>query len=519
MSLLPTGSPHFKGVYHQNRQSDYDLKKAICEFVDNPITKKECNHIHIGFRLSSQESGYLSHFTISDDYLHGFEHMFQEGTRNPFNMTHMRSGHEDDQETSQFGIGLKAGAISTGDRLDVYTKVQGKYYLVVMDFIEMCERTVNSFSPTIRELKEEEYRAKHPFVHGSTLILSCINPAIYGYTTRKDLQEYLIKELSDTYNDMLKDVNVVLKVNDVEIVYKKDIYDTPECLPFTRVYNIFKYKKIDNEKERELSCYVMTDGASYYQYDVDENKAKPIPKKDFPDLKEAERIATLKSTFTYFSPEITKINIPYGVVHLYRKGRRYGSWKDHGSKTNGGKNYNLSKIDIESKTVAKQLGLTFNKNIAENLKNTETRAFNCFIGISVKGFNADTSQKGFTNLLRTAEEHNIPDRKILEEEKPKKRRTKSETYKEKTASIPEVEHFIDTEIEHEIPTSPPVALPRDHYEKYASAKPEPKKTVVGPFIKGGLTHEQLTELLNQDRQLLQYHPAMIHAYNEIIMKS
>jgi len=53
--------------------------------------------------------------------------MFKEGTENPFNITHMRSGQEDDEETSQFGIGMKAGAISTGDRLDVFTKVDGKY--------------------------------------------------------------------------------------------------------------------------------------------------------------------------------------------------------------------------------------------------------------------------------------------------------------------------------------------------------------------------------------------------------
>ena len=98
----------------------------------------------------------------------GFEHMFKEGTENPFNMTHMRSGQEDDEETSQFGIGMKAGAISTGDRLDVFTKVNGQCYWIEMDFLEMCER----------EISEEEYRKRHPFEYGSTLVISSINPSI-----------------------------------------------------------------------------------------------------------------------------------------------------------------------------------------------------------------------------------------------------------------------------------------------------------------------------------------------------
>jgi hypothetical protein len=64
-------------------------------------------------------------------------------------------------------------------------------------------------------------------------------------------------------------------------------------------------------------------------------------------------------------------------------------------------------------------------------------------------------------------------------------------------SMPEVEDYIETELQ---------------------PKPEPKKKVVGPYIKGGLTDEQLDQLLKIERETLKYHPAMIHAYNEMIMK-
>lgn len=39
----------------------------------------------------------------------------------------MRVGQDDDAETSQFGIGLKAGAISTADKMSIYIKVNEKY--------------------------------------------------------------------------------------------------------------------------------------------------------------------------------------------------------------------------------------------------------------------------------------------------------------------------------------------------------------------------------------------------------
>ena len=506
MSFLPTGSPHFKGFRRQIKQSDYDLMKALCEPIDNIIVK--CKNIHLTFRLSDQEKGNLSQLRISDDYMPGFESMFEEGTKNSFNTTHMREGQEDDCETSQFGIGLKAGAISIGDKLNIYTQVKGKFYQIEMDFLEMCERAEDSFSPTVREMTEEEYRSKHPFEYGSTLVFSSIHPTIYGYTTETDFQAYLLKELSDTYNDMLSEHKVALKVNGIMIDCMEDIYETRECAPFTHLFHIYKIEK----------DYYMSNGSSIYVYDPVTDAAKFIPKKEHPDLSGTNPLASIKSTFTYFSPRIKKDHLPCGVVHLNRNGRRYGSWTSHGSKNNGSKNYNLSRVDFESKYVAKQLGLTFNKDISERLKNKETQAFHCFIDVSVKGYNADTSTSAFTKLLQIAQTENIPvpeERKSLEEPKqPKPKPPKP--FLEKPASVPEVHDFIE-----DVKADKPASIPdiQEFIEIEVEKPHKPKKSVVGPFIKGGLTMEQLTELLSQDKELLKYHPAMIHAYNEIIMKS
>jgi hypothetical protein len=261
----------------------------------------------------------------------------------------------------------------------------------------------------------------------------------------------------------------------------------------------------------------MTNGTSFYMYDPVADAAKFIAKKEHPDLTGSEALATIKSTFTYFSPMIKKDQLPCGVVHLNRNGRRYGSWTSHGSKNNGSKNYNLSRVDFKSKHVAKQLGLTFNKDISERLKNKETQAFHCFIDVSVKGYNADTSTSAFTKLLQIAHTENISipeERKPDEEKKPKPKPPKP--LNEKPASIPEVHEFIE-----DVNGDKPATIPdvQEFIEIEIEKPHKPKKSVVGPFVKGGLTMEQLTELLGQDRELLQYHPAMIHAYNEIIMKS
>jgi hypothetical protein len=171
-------------------------------------------------------------------------------------------------------------------------------------------------------------------------------------------------------------------------------------------------------------------------------------------------------------------------------------------------------VDFESKYIAKQLGLTFNKDISERLKNKETQAFHCFIDVSVKGFNADTSTQAFAKLVQIAQEEGIPIPEITED-KPKKPRSKKQA--DKPVSVPEVKEYIETDIEQ---VQKPASVPEvsDFIEGMKDDPIQKTKKTVGPFIKGGLTHDQLTELFNQDHERLQYHPAMIRAYNEIMMK-
>ena len=48
---------------------------------------------------------------ISDSYEKGFENIKEEGEKNPFNMAHVKDSHNNDEETSEFGMGLKLASI------------------------------------------------------------------------------------------------------------------------------------------------------------------------------------------------------------------------------------------------------------------------------------------------------------------------------------------------------------------------------------------------------------------------
>jgi hypothetical protein len=519
---LITGSPHFSGVRRQHRQSDYNLKKSICEFVDNPLML--CKHISVAFKLSEKVKGYLAQLTVSDDYEHGFQHMFEEGIRNPFNPTHMRDGQDDDEETSQFGIGLKAGAIATGDKLEIYTKVAGKYYRIEFDFLEMCERIEDSFSPNIRDITEEEYRARHPFEQGSTLVLSSINQSIYHHTTVQDLKDYLMKELTDTYNDVIRDRGLVLKVNDHEIRPVLNIYDIPACAPFTRRYKV--YQSPD-------SSYFMTDHTHCYTYCP---QTKKLKSSKWSKNEDAKQIGGITSTFTFYS-DITEL--PFGRLDIYRKGRLYGCLKELGSKTNGAKNYNLSRIDIESKEIAKKLGLTYNKKISEDSTSEETSIFEAFVKESVKGFNADTTTPANLKLYLIAQTHGIPIeygkipkgvRDLKPEPKPKPAPKPSPEPKPTPAPKPSPEPKptsapkpspepirIEPNAEKSLEMLPQVAIPDPgHVTSFIQEIDSIEMPKSEVNVTELLTDEQLESLLRQDKTLLKRHPAILQAYRELV---
>ena len=112
MSHFPKiGVPPFKGTLKQARASGYTFKRATSDILDNIINK--CKNIKVETEFNV-ESDRLYTINFYDDYQGGFENLKNEGESNPFNMAHIRAGHMEDEETSEFGMGLKLAAMFLG---------------------------------------------------------------------------------------------------------------------------------------------------------------------------------------------------------------------------------------------------------------------------------------------------------------------------------------------------------------------------------------------------------------------
>ena len=227
----------------QHRHANYTLAKVLNEFVDNVI--KKASQIRVYTEID--DSGSLQELRVSDNFIQGFENLDREGAENPFNMGHIRQAHSDDSETSEFGVGMKAGALSAANQLNVYTRMADptggddhKYIEVICDFIRMSKETdVNaSYNPRIKLITCEEYKENHPFDQGSTLKLSKIRDCIYPRTTIEKITADVSSELSSTYTRFIARGSVItVNDNPVDPIY--DFFEDPKCAPFTIVKEMF----------------------------------------------------------------------------------------------------------------------------------------------------------------------------------------------------------------------------------------------------------------------------------------
>ena len=236
------GCAHFKSIRRQAINSNYTLVKGINEFMDYPI--QNSNNIRINLTVS--DGGKLSKIMFSDMCNDGFRNILSQGIENPLNMGHVRPGQSLDNDNSEFGTGTKQAAIAIGGKLTVYTKLlNGAMYKVVLDFEDMAnkEDVLESYNFTeFGEIDETEYKNIHPFDIGSTLVLENINDTIYKTTTLESIAGFVSDALSKTYGMLIRDRNVVIKVNDVTVVPSTDYFEEPQCRPFNETRHLFVYK-------------------------------------------------------------------------------------------------------------------------------------------------------------------------------------------------------------------------------------------------------------------------------------
>ena len=419
MQSLKTGAPHFRSIAKQHRHANYTLEKVVNEAVDNII--KRATEIHLTTDVDSD--GRLQELRISDNYVNGFESINQEGVSNPFNMGHIKMGHDVDDETSEFGVGMKAGALSAANELLVVSNVGGEYWQVICDFLKMeKEEDVNaSYNPKIKSITEADYRQLHPFATGSSIIMSKIRDTICDRTTQRELTDRLKKGISETYSRFLTQ-KMHIFVNGEPVTKEIDFFSDPKCALFTVKKSLYVLEKGTDK------IYIMSktiENPVWQIYDKGKGKWESLkqPGQEFmPEkIKEGYKYAyqsgsvfsdgscvDLDTIFTFYSDLFhtkdakaeTEL-MPSDMVLIYKDNRKYGkkSFKKH---NNGINNYTLHRIDFSSKKIGKELGITFNKDITMEGTNDLIMAIKAAVDDSRSAFNADTSTGANEKLCEKA---------------------------------------------------------------------------------------------------------------------
>jgi hypothetical protein len=379
------GAPLFRGQCKSVRSSGYTFVRGIAEFIDNIILK--CKQIAVVIDLNPSPD-YPSSVSISDDYKNGFVDINKVGEENPFNMTHMRTGHSDDDETSEFGIGMKSASINLGEVFTVYTRLEdGNCYVISFDYRKMCLITEasKSYEATVfKKITFEEYSKFHKFETGSTIIIKHIRKEIVNfmdYDTR-----LILNDLSRIYDRICKMRNTQFTVNGLDIVEQYEPLKDPKCITYniqTRVYYytnndtivVELQKKVpwSTSKKQNNKCLLFWDGSAYIKGTTSDNIRTHML-----ENKKYRVLLLFTSTFTMFNGK--ERYYPRGCIAAYRASRCYADVTAT-SLLDDNISPNISKLDYrqragnnsqiqsyheiswQKKCLNSKIGLTFNKHL------------------------------------------------------------------------------------------------------------------------------------------------------------
>ena len=409
------GAPHFRTEARKYRNANYTFEKVINEAIDNII--KKATEIHV--KTTIDGDGRLQEVKISDNYVNGFENINQKGVANPFNMGHKRPGHDANDELSEFGVGMKSGALSAANELSVVTKAKGSYYHVVMPFLKMEEEEdVNaSYNPKIKEIVETDFREVHPFTTGSSVILSKIRDTICERTSQRELTERLKKGISETYSRFLT-ANMRIFVNGEEVSRELDFFADVKCVLFTIKKRFFILEKGNDAifvikktiEQPAWQIYVkgkvrgqteLKDKWETLKQSGEEFMAEKI-KEGYKYCYDSGSVVSdgscmkIDTIFTFYSDLFHQANEPekpFDHVLIYKDNRKYAKKTLAKIVLDGNHNYTLHRIDFDAKQIGKELGMTFYKDITMEGNNDLIRAVKLAIDDSRKEFSSNVSNK------------------------------------------------------------------------------------------------------------------------------
>jgi len=477
-----TGIPHFKATLKDARSSGNTFKIAILDIIDNTIFL--CSDIVITIDFNGDK---IHSIMISDNYEPGFENINADDDKNPFNMGHVKEGHHNDEETSEFGKGLKISSIFLGNKLSIFTRVGEDYYHVIMDFDKMSKMAdpIESYEPTIWEnISEDIYRQNHPFEYGSTIVLEKLCPENYSDKNKDGTIDDIQNWIQDAYSKILKKGNISIKVvvdNKDYLIYPSlDFFEDPDCQCFNTI------SKINIHDNNIMSCITtpMSGKVSRYSNYPSHSKNKKtkdeglnsITKTQYDDMQSHDSLTmTFASTSTLFKNEKdpNESNITRGMIDINRRGRKYSrmSYKRH--RNNGSQNYTYHKLDYDSKKINPMIGMNNNKSIIQ--PNTSLTKFLAGLQKAHEGkYSSDIANKVYQTLKEHARKNNIIEPEPIVDSEPESE-SESESEPEPDAGLDagldtEPEPIVDAEPEHIVDAEPDTDLDT---EPEPDADPEP----------------------------------------------
>jgi len=371
------GAKHFKTEVKHARQKGYTIIVAMGEFLDYPILNATYIDIIIKYKPGWDKKKILQ-IQITDNTQTGFENLKEDNDKNPFNYGYNSQSHDDDESISEFGAGLKEAFIALSDKITIYTRSDGEYYKIVFN-IEKMSNIVDaneSYNYDEKIISQSEYIEEHKLQCGSSIILE---EMVDGIIINDDeLKKAIIK----TYGKIIKKRKIVVKLNGEQLIDDSNTspFDNEYCKPFNTITKLYAKKNDSNNEEYHIEV-ITKNKKKYYKYDdnskkwseikqiTDINKLKAY-KNWYPECliecKQIEEIMTITGTETQFCKNKDDL-LSMGEVFLYKRGRQHGSY--FCKSRNGTFNSVYLELEIYSKKIGKELGMTVNKLIKLNKEN------------------------------------------------------------------------------------------------------------------------------------------------------
>jgi len=390
------GCGHIKGLIKQIRGDNNTLEGALCDIIDNVdgiASRDKLSNVGCWVEmLYDEENGKIHQIKITDNLPNGFNGLDNEGTDHPLNMTHMRVGHSEDNESSEFGTGLKKALVYIGNSCEIYTRSiengRDMCRYVKLDFVEMSQRknAEDSYELTIsKEISYDEYRQYHNKEFGSTIIISNIRDnSICSYTDKQMFERKIKDYLSLKFTERFRVGSFLLHLNDEKIDEQPDVY-TGNDNKFTYTFYI---KIVNNAIVDIVVCKINHRGLTKkYKFGMvtkKDKKGKETQNFAFTELDKKIKFEDFKSSSEYCELIFESCSTSQTEFDNIRRDnevdiirmRNHGHLNFYKQKGDGYSNYISNRIKYSSKKLNTFLGVSSFKVVSLK-ENILTSALTC----------------------------------------------------------------------------------------------------------------------------------------------